>query len=63
VDAQTTIGRESDIVASWDACRREERFKINDNAYELATDTFVVQNGKIAAQSFAGKSIPKMLNI
>lgn len=26
-----------------------------DNSYELATDTFVVQNGKIVAQSFAAK--------
>jgi ketosteroid isomerase-like protein len=26
-----------------------------DNVYELATDTFVVRNGKIAAQSFAAK--------
>ena len=30
-----------------------------DNVYEFATDTFVVRNGKIAAQSFAGKIIPK----
>jgi len=26
-----------------------------DNAYEFATDTFVVRNGKIVAQSFAAK--------
>lgn len=26
-----------------------------DNVYELATDTFVIQQGKIAVQSFAGK--------
>ena len=26
-----------------------------DNSYEFATDTFVVRNGKIIAQSFAGK--------
>lgn len=26
-----------------------------DNSYELATDTFVVRNGKIVAQSFAAK--------
>lgn len=26
-----------------------------DNLYELGTDTFVVQDGKIVAQSFAGK--------
>lgn len=30
-----------------------------DNVYELATDTFVVRNGKIAAQSFTAKTIPK----
>jgi ketosteroid isomerase-like protein len=30
-----------------------------DNSYEAATDTFVVQNGKIVAQSFAAKIIPK----
>src|SRR4030095_10131980 len=26
-----------------------------DNVYELGTDTFVVQNGQIVAQSFTGK--------
>lgn len=26
-----------------------------DNSYEFATDTFVVRNGKIVAQSFAAK--------
>jgi len=30
-----------------------------DNVYEVATDTFVVRNGKIVAQSFAGKITPK----
>jgi|SRR5262245_7969958 len=30
-----------------------------DNVYELATDTFVVRNGKIVAQSFTGKITPK----
>jgi ketosteroid isomerase-like protein len=30
-----------------------------DNVYELATDTFVVREGKIVVQSFAGKIIPK----
>jgi hypothetical protein len=30
-----------------------------DNVYELATDTFVIKNGKIAVQSFAAKIIPK----
>ena len=30
-----------------------------DNLYEFATDTFVVRNGKIVAQSFAAKIHPK----
>ena len=30
-----------------------------DNIFEVATDTFVVQNGKIVAQSFAAKITPK----
>ena len=30
-----------------------------DHSYESATDTFVVQNGKIVAQSFASKITPK----
>ena len=30
-----------------------------DNVYELATDTFVVRNGKIVAQSYASKMTPK----
>jgi ketosteroid isomerase-like protein len=30
-----------------------------DNVYEFATDTFVVHDGKIAAQSFAAKISPK----
>jgi ketosteroid isomerase-like protein len=30
-----------------------------ENHYELATDTFVVRDGKIAVQSFAGKITPK----
>ena len=30
-----------------------------DNCYEFATDTFVVRNGKIVAQSFAAKITPK----
>jgi ketosteroid isomerase-like protein len=30
-----------------------------DNFYEIATDTFVVRNGKIIAQSFATKITPK----
>lgn len=30
-----------------------------DNVYELVTDTFVVRDGKIVAQSFAGKITPK----
>ncbi|MFN7918722.1 MAG: nuclear transport factor 2 family protein [Bryobacteraceae bacterium] len=30
-----------------------------DNSYEFATDTFVVRDGKIVAQSFAAKVSPK----
>jgi ketosteroid isomerase-like protein len=30
-----------------------------DNVYEVGTDTFVVRDGKIAAQSFTGKIVPK----
>jgi ketosteroid isomerase-like protein len=30
-----------------------------DNVYEMATDTFVVQDGKIVVQSFAGKIMSK----
>lgn len=30
-----------------------------DNVYELGTDTFVVRDGKIAVQSFAGKITPR----
>jgi ketosteroid isomerase-like protein len=30
-----------------------------DNVYEMATDTFVVRDGKIAAQSFAAKVLPR----
>ena len=30
-----------------------------DNSYEFATDTFVIRNGKIIAQSFAAKIKPK----
>jgi len=30
-----------------------------DNTYEVATDTFVVRDGKIVAQSFAAKVTPK----
>jgi ketosteroid isomerase-like protein len=30
-----------------------------DNSYEVATDTFVVRDRKIVAQSFAAKVIPK----
>jgi hypothetical protein len=30
-----------------------------DNAYEFATDTFVIQNGEIVAQTFAAKITPK----
>ena len=32
-----------------------------DNRYEFATDTFLLQNGKIVTQTFAGKIVPKRL--
>jgi len=32
-----------------------------DNMYEVGTDTFVVRDGKIVAQSFTGKIRPKIL--
>ncbi len=35
--------------------------KTADNSYDLATDTFVVRDGKIVAQSFAAKILPKGL--
>ena len=31
-----------------------------DNVYEMATDTFLVRDGKIVVQSFAGKISPKV---
>ncbi len=31
-----------------------------DNVYELGTDTFVVRDGKIVAQSFTGQITPKV---
>jgi ketosteroid isomerase-like protein len=30
-----------------------------DNRFEIASDTFIIQNGKIAIQTFAGKISPK----
>ena len=33
--------------------------KTTDNVYELATDTFVVREGKIVAQSFTAKITPR----
>jgi ketosteroid isomerase-like protein len=30
-----------------------------DNRYELGTDTYIVQNGKIVTQTFAAKVVPK----
>ena len=30
-----------------------------DNVFEIGTDTFIVQNGKIVTQTFAGKILPK----
>jgi hypothetical protein len=31
----------------------------SDNRFELGTDTFIVQNGKIVTQTFAAKISPK----
>lgn len=31
----------------------------NDNKYELATDTFLIRNGKVVAQTFAARVVPK----
>lgn len=30
-----------------------------DNIYEVGTDTFVIEGGKISVQSFAGRIVPK----
>jgi len=35
------------------------RAETADNRYELGTDTFVVRDGKIVSQTFAGKISPK----
>jgi predicted SnoaL-like aldol condensation-catalyzing enzyme len=35
------------------------RAETADNRYELGTDTFIVQNGKIVTQTFAAKVVPK----
>lgn len=35
------------------------RAETADNRFDFATDTFVVQNGKIVTQTFAGKILPK----
>jgi ketosteroid isomerase-like protein len=47
---QTVEGNVAHIV--WSA-------ETADNVYELATDTFVVRNGKIEVQTFAAKVTPK----
>lgn len=47
---QTVYGDHAHIV--WTA-------ETADNLYEFATDTFVVKDGKIVAQSFAAKISPK----
>ena len=33
-----------------------------DNRFDFGSDTFVIRNGKIVAQTFAGKIIPKRQN-
>lgn len=35
------------------------RAEMADNRYELGTNTFIVQNGKIVTQTFAAKVVPK----
>jgi ketosteroid isomerase-like protein len=35
------------------------RAETPDNSYDFGTDTFVVRNGRIVAQTFAAKIIPK----
>ena len=35
------------------------RAETADNRFEIATDTFVIRNGKIETQTFAGKISPK----
>jgi hypothetical protein len=37
------------------------RAETADNRFGLATDTFVVQTGKIVTQTFAGRIVPKRL--
>ena len=48
--AQHVVGEAAYIVWSADTL---------DNTYVLATDTFIVKEGKIVIQSFAGKIDPK----
>jgi len=35
------------------------RAETADNIFELGSDTFIVRNGKIVTQTFAGKVSPK----
>jgi ketosteroid isomerase-like protein len=48
--AQHVVGEAAYIV--WTA-------ETTDNVYAVGTDTFIVRNGKIVIQSFAGKIDPK----
>ncbi len=48
--AQTVDGDYAYIIWSADTA---------DNAYELASDTFVLRDGKIVMQTYAGKITPK----
>lgn len=50
MQVQTVEGEGAYIV--WNA-------ETADNVYEVGTDTFVVRDGKIVIQSFAGKIVPK----
>jgi len=45
---QNAPSRPSSMIELWTA-------ETADNVYELGTDTFVVRDGKIVAQSFTGK--------
>lgn len=39
------------------------RAETADNVYELGTDTFVIRDGQIVLQSFAGKITPKTTSL
>ena len=49
------LQQEVDGDTAYVVCKAETA----DNRFELGTDTFIVQNGKIVTQTFAGKISPK----